>query len=57
MKKRKISKTKPEKQTRMQVGLYESGWRQTECNDFYVGNNIKTVREQKKVPGDQTFKK
>ena len=39
---------KPEKQTWMQVGLYESGWRQTEFNIFYVGNNNKTVREQKK---------
>ena len=48
--KRKISKTNPEKLTRMQVGSYESGWRESEFDNFEVGNNIKTVREQKKVP-------
>ena len=30
---------------------------QTEFNDFHVRNNIKTVREQKKVTGDQTLEK
>ena len=34
----------------MQVGLYEPGWRETEINNFQVGNNIETVRKQKKVP-------
>ena len=41
----------------MQVGLYESGWRQTEFNCSHVGNNDKTVREQKKVLGDRTLEK
>ena len=53
--KKKSSKTKPKKLTRMQIGLYESGWRGSELNDFEVGNDIKTVREQKKVPLDQTL--
>ena len=56
-KKQKNSLTKPEKLTRMQIGLYESGWRETVFNDFQVGNDIKTVREQKKVPLHRTLEK
>ena len=48
---------KPERLTRMQVTLYESGWRETEFDDFQVGNDIDSVREQKKVPLHQTLKK
>ena len=48
---------KPKKLTRTQVESYESVWREAEFNDLYVGNTIKTVREQKKVLGDQTLKK
>ena len=41
----------------MQVGLYESSWREAEFNNFQVGNDIETVREQKKVLLDQTLEK
>ena len=43
---RKKEKTKPEKFTGTQAGSYESVWRQTEFNNFQVGNNIKTVSKQ-----------
>ena len=41
----------------MQVGLYESGWKETEFNGFQVGNDVEMFREQKKVPLHQTLEK
>ena len=37
--------------------MNQVGGKLTEFNGFDIGNNIKLVREQKKMPGDQTLKK
>ena len=53
--------TKPGQLNWMQVGSYESVWNYVVRNEvwlnaFIKGNNIRIVREQNKVPGDQTLK-
>ena len=48
---------KPGQLNGMQVGSYELVWSEGRFNDFNKENCIRTVREQKKVPRDQTLEK